>query len=318
MNTPGRLSKVDAARLAEEFADARVRIQADLVAVVESLPDEMAHVAGYHLGWWDAAGAPSNARGKGLRPAVLLAAAESVGGPTAREKAVPLAAALELVHEFSLLHDDIMDSGRTRRNRATTWTVFGRPKALLVGDLFAFAAIKLVNQQHHPRGTSYIDSFIDAILSMCVGQSEDLAHESEPGITLSDSMGMIAGKTGALLACASGLGASIADAPPAHSKAFERFGQELGIAFQLHDDVQGIWGDERTGKDVGSDLIARKRTAPIVFALASDTRAGDELTAALAQKAPWTPAEVERIAGLIEETGARTWAESEAMARMAD
>ncbi|MDA2814740.1 family 2 encapsulin nanocompartment cargo protein polyprenyl transferase [Nocardiopsis sp. RSe5-2] len=294
------------------LSDSRDLVVPALREAVEGLPPAMRRIAGYHFGWCDGDGAPvAEGGGKALRPALVLLAAEAVGGDPRR--ALPAAAAVELVHNFSLLHDDVMDGDTTRRHRPTAWTVFGAGPAVLAGDALLTLAFEEVS-----RGGSQVGAhraaeagrvLASSVQDLIGGQSADLSFERRGDVDLVECLAMARGKTGALMACCTALGALWAGAGPARVGAMRDFGADLGLSFQIADDLLGIWGDpEVTGKPVHSDLRSRKKTLPVVAAVASGTAAGDELHALMAGHERLSDAEAERAAGLVEEAGGRSWA----------
>src|SRR5205085_6091659 len=170
-------------------------------AVARLVPELRAPVH-YHLGWADANGSPvQNGGGKGVRPALALLSAEAVGAPST--VAVPGAVALELVHNFSLLHDDVIDDDRERRHRPTVWALFGVGNAIITGDaLFALALDVLLESGSPETGARAASSLVASTSAMIAGQARDMAFESRVDVSLDECIAMEAGKTGALLACA--------------------------------------------------------------------------------------------------------------------
>ncbi|MFB7724849.1 polyprenyl synthetase family protein [Nocardia sp. NPDC056100] len=293
-----------------------------LRAAVDTLPAELRLVAGYHLGWWDAAGVPTlgESGGKGLRPALVLAAARAASGrgdsDRSPEKAVHAAAAVELVHNFTLLHDDVMDGDELRRGRPTAWRVWGIDDAVLAGD--AMHGLAIWTLAGAPiAGLSGIARLEQAVIELCLGQQRDCAAESKDEVTLDECLETLQYKTGALIGCACAMGALCADARPDVVEAMDHFGRELGIAFQLVDDLIGIWGDPvRTGKPVGNDLMRHKRSLPVVVALESGTAAGREFAELYRSGEPLDAAAALRAADLITRAGGRRWAQAESIRRV--
>ena len=238
-------------------------------------------VSGYHLGWWDEHGcATGGAAGKALRPTLVMLAAEAAGGSAV--DALPAAVAVELVHNFSLLHDDVMDRDVMRRGRPTAWTVFGIGAAILAGDALLTVALELVATSGHERADEAVATLGAAVLSLIDGQCADLAFETRNEVGLQECLTMAAAKTGALLGCACALGGLLAGAPDEQVRRLRAFGARLGLAFQLVDDILGIWGDPAvTGKPASSDLSSRKKSLPVVAALSSGTPAGRDAGADL-------------------------------------
>jgi geranylgeranyl diphosphate synthase type I len=298
---------------------ARAAVDPVLRGAVDSLPASMRRIALYHFGWEHADGTPAGGgSGKAIRPALVLAAASALGGPTARAAAVRAATAVELVHNFTLLHDDVMDRDATRRHRPTAWTVFGDAAAILAGDALQALALRLLAEDPHPAAPAAAARLADCVVELCEGQHADTAMERRgpEEVTLAETLAMAESKTGALLGCACAIGALYAGAGDADVEALDAFGRAAGLAFQLIDDVIGIWGDPiRTGKPAGADLAARKKSLPVVAALTSGTPAAAELAALYAT--PHQKEDLEHITLTVERAGGRDWAQTQAADRMA-
>jgi geranylgeranyl diphosphate synthase, type I len=281
-------------------------------AAVARLSPEVRKVAAYHLGMTDAEGNPSaDGAGKALRPALALLSARAAGAPA--ERGVPSAVAVELVHNFSLLHDDIMDGDTERRHRPTAWTVFGVGAAILAGDAMLALANDLLLEDTVPGGLWAARCLSTAVQRLIAGQGEDLAFEERGDVTLPECIEMAGDKTAALMACACTIGAIHAGAAPSLAMGLAGFGAHIGQAFQLTDDLLGIWGaPEVTGKPVQSDLRARKKSLPVVAALNSGTPESRELAEMLARTDALSEDDLARAAGLVEAAGGRRWAEEEA------
>ncbi|MFI8206374.1 family 2 encapsulin nanocompartment cargo protein polyprenyl transferase [Streptomyces sp. NPDC085937] len=297
----------------------RAAVDPVLRTALGSLPAPMRRVALYHFGWQNADGTPADGgAGKAIRPALVLAAASALGGPAARTTALRAAAAVELVHNFTLVHDDVMDRDTTRRHRPTVWTVFGDADAILAGDALQALALRLLAEDPHPAAPAAAARLAQCVVELCAGQHADTAMErrAPDEVTLAETLAMAEAKTGALLGCACAVGALYAEAGDAEVAAMDAFGREAGLAFQLIDDVIGIWGDpRRTGKPAGADLAARKKSLPVVAALTSGTPEAAELATAYA--APHREEDVERLTRLVEAAGGRDWAQTQAADRMA-
>ncbi|MFF5207086.1 family 2 encapsulin nanocompartment cargo protein polyprenyl transferase [Streptosporangium sp. NPDC000396] len=296
----------------EVLAWSRDMVESALRPAVDTLPPSMRRIAGYHLGWWDEHGQPVGADGgKAIRPALVLLAAEAVGGSAAA--ALSSAAAVELAHNFSLLHDDVMDGDRTRRHRATAWTVFGISPAILAGDALLALACDVLVADGHPVTTEAVRIFSAAIQELLEGQSADVAFEKRQDVELAECLNMATGKTGALLGCACALGALFGGGSTEQVEHLRDFGRDLGLAFQLVDDLLGIWGDPAvTGKPVYSDLRSRKKSLPVVAALTSGTRAGRELAGLYHRERPLSDADLVHAAELIDVVGGRVWSQDKA------
>ncbi|MFF3313798.1 polyprenyl synthetase family protein [Streptomyces sp. NPDC002952] len=276
-------------------------------------------IVGYHFGWNEACGRPVAAGdgGKAVRPTLVLLAARAVGGDPA--VAVPGAVAVELVHNFSLLHDDFMDRDETRRGRPTAWTVYGPARAVLAGDaLFALASTVLL-QAGAPAGRA-LHRLATANCRLIQGQADDLAFEDRDRITVQECTNMESGKTAALLTAACAMGAVLAGADDTTADALGRYGHHLGLAFQAVDDLLGIWGDPAvTGKPRWSDLHRRKKSLPICAALADNSPASRTFAHLLTT--PTGQLDERRLAhcaDLVEEAGGRTYTETAAAHHHAD
>jgi geranylgeranyl diphosphate synthase type I len=298
-------------------SSARGLVEPVLREAVTRLDPLTARVACYHLGWTDPHGRPVTvgAGGKALRPALAVLSAKAAGGRV--QQCLPAAAAVELVHAFSLIHDDIMDGDRMRRHRPAAWTVFGRSAAILAGDALLVLAGELLLERETGGCARAARGLAEGTLQLIAGQASDLEFEQRAEVSLDECRLMSTQKTGALLACACSIGAMTAEAPSALVATLAAFGAEVGLAFQLADDLLGIWGSpETTGKPVLSDLRGRKKTLPVVAALASGTKAGDRLADLLTRPEPLSEIDLREAARLVDEAGGRAWAETEAKHRL--
>jgi geranylgeranyl diphosphate synthase, type I len=293
-----------------------------IAAAVSRLSPDVRSVAAYHLGLADAAGQPAGTdgrpggMGKALRPALALLSAGAAR--TAPERGVAAAAAVELVHNFSLVHDDIMDGDTERRHRPTAWTVFGVGAAILAGDALLVLAQDILLEGPAPQGLWASRCLSASVQRLIAGQGADLAFERRDDVTLDECLEMAGDKTAALMACACSIGAIYVGAPAELAMGLAGFGAHAGLAFQLTDDLLGIWGaPEVTGKPVRSDLRTRKKSLPVVAALTSGTAAGDELGELLSSAGPLSEDDLLRAADLVEAAGGRAWVEAEADVQLA-
>ncbi|WP_250563056.1 family 2 encapsulin nanocompartment cargo protein polyprenyl transferase [Sphaerisporangium fuscum] len=223
------------------------------------------------------------------------------------------AVAVELVHNFSLLHDDVMDGDGTRRHRPTAWRVFGVSGAILAGDALLALASDVLAASGHPAAPEATRILGAAVLDLVEGQSADVAFETRDDVTLPECVTMAEGKTGALLGAACALGALFGGGDAERIEHLRGFGNRLGLAFQLVDDLLGIWGNPAvTGKPVYSDLRNRKKSLPVVAALTSGTPAGKELAAMYGREQAPSGAELERAAALVDAAGGRAWSQERA------
>jgi geranylgeranyl diphosphate synthase type I len=274
-----------------------------LRAVVGDGDDPLIRTARYVLGWEDEAGRPSNAGGKRVRPSLCLLAAEAVGGMP--QDALAGAAAVELVHNFSLVHDDVQDRDAERHHRPTVWALFGEAQAINAGDYLFALAMRTLARADVPsdRRTAALDALDRAVMEMIRGQWLDISFESRASITEEEYLEMVRGKTGALLGASLEVGALLAGATPELAAGLRRWGEEIGLAFQAHDDYLGVWGDpDQTGKSNTSDIARRKKTLPVVIGLAHAV-AGPAVRAAYA-KPQLTPDDIAGVVRALEEAGA--------------
>jgi geranylgeranyl diphosphate synthase type I len=223
----------------------------------------------YHLGYVDEHWRPTHAStGKRMRPRLCLLACQAAGGEVAH--ALPVATAIELLHNFTLVHDDIQDASPLRRHRPTVWALWGVAQAVNAGDaLFALAHIalnRLVDLPVSPATTVELSTALHlTTLRIVEGQTLDLGFEERPDVTADEYLTMIGGKTAAICAYASWAGARVAGVDAPRAAAFGAFGQALGVGFQVHDDLLGVWGaTSATGKAAADDIRRRKKSLPVL------------------------------------------------------
>lgn len=226
----------------------------------------------YHLGWTNEHFEKIDADvGKRIRPLVCLVACEALGGDWHR--ALPVAAAIELVHNFSLIHDDIEDNSDMRRGRAAVWKVWGLPQGLNAGDgMFVLSRLALGRMGQRgltiQKWAAVSSEFDAATLALCRGQFLDLSFESRFDVSVDEYLQMIRGKTAALIEAAARFGAILATDDSALISTLDRFGENIGMAFQITDDILGIWGDPAiTGKSAAADILSKKKSLPIIIGL---------------------------------------------------
>jgi geranylgeranyl diphosphate synthase type I len=234
----------------------------------------------YHMGW-TGEGAGPEATGKRIRPLLVLLTCLASSGAGDKERewqaALPASAAVELVHNFSLVHDDIQDNSDKRRGRTATWVKWGAPMAINVGDaLFVMSNQAIIDlKQNYPSETVVRAAGIlhNTCLELTRGQFLDMSYEERTDLAVEDYWPMIAGKTAALLSACCHIGSLLGGADDVRQEAYRSFGHYLGLAFQVQDDLLGIWGDEKiTGKSAASDLIERKNSLPVLAGLGAKGR----------------------------------------------
>ena len=260
----------------------------------------------YHMGW-TGEGAGPEATGKRIRPLlVLLTCLASHGTPSTDETwqaALPAAAAVELVHNFSLVHDDIQDNSDKRRGRPTTWVKWGVPMAINAGDaLFVLSNQAIIDlKEDYPaevvvKAAEVLDN---TCLELTRGQFLDMSYEEKTDLGVDDYWPMVAGKTAALLSACCHIGALLGGADISLQEAYRSFGHYLGLAFQVQDDILGIWGDETlTGKSAASDLIEGKKSLPVLAGLSAN-----KSFAARWKQGPIQSAEVQELVRVLASEG---------------
>ncbi|HEY7599676.1 MAG TPA: polyprenyl synthetase family protein [Candidatus Limnocylindrales bacterium] len=297
------------------IADTEAEIQRVIEAAEDERTTELYTMARYHLGLDDGA---AGGRGKRLRPLLGLLAYESIAGD--HRAALPGAAAVELGHNFSLVHDDIEDRDVERRHRATLWKVWGVAQAINAGDtLFTLSRLAL----HRLTELGFSDAKVLALLrlydetclALCEGQFMDIwSAEHDELLSVDYYFDMIGRKTAALIAASVQAGALLATDDEQVIEAYRGFGWALGIAFQLNDDLLGIWGDaQATGKEP-SDLAKHKKTLPVIYALESSVAADAARLRALISSSAATPAELAEARAIVERSGAREYTRQRAHA----
>ena len=265
---------------------------------------------------------PSAKRGKRLRPRILLAVAETEGAEP--EAAFPAAAAVEMLHNFSLVHDDIEDRDEMRHGRPTLWVRFGIPAALNAGDAMCAASYEALFHGWHDRASDGLAAMTACLFRahhhMCQGQSYDIGFESATEVSFGEYVTMIEGKTAALFACSCELGALAAGTSPERAKAYARVGRAYGLAFQVRDDILGTWGAfEQTGKPSGADIRHRKWSFPVAWAMDGPPSADRETVAeAYGTLAELEDAQAERVIAALERLGAQRAADEACAAYIAE
>jgi geranylgeranyl diphosphate synthase type I len=289
-------------------------IEAELRNSMDNLNDalhsELRDMLAYHMGWIGE-GAGPQAAGKRIRPLLVLLTAAAAGGDWRR--AISGAAAVELLHNFSLIHDDIEDNSPTRRGRPTVWKKWGLAQAVNTGDaLFTLAHLAVMRLEATLDSRTALQAarlLQEACLELTKGQYLDISYEGRISLTQEDYWPMVSGKTAALIAACTELGALTAQAAPSTQHAYRQFGFNLGLAFQALDDLLGIWGDSRQlGKSVSSDLVSGKKSLPVLYGLSQNGPFAQRW-----REGPVQPDEVEHLAHLLEQAGARDYTQESAV-----
>lgn len=298
------------AQLAQPFFS---ELDATMRQIVGRIPDDvpgfgvMLH---YALGWTDENGRPYHqTTGKRIRPLLLLLCAEAAGGRW--QTALPAAAAVELLHNFSLIHDDIQDNSPTRHKRPTVWKIWGEANAINAGDaLFSlsFCALERLADTVTPQTLLRVwQIFNTTTLELTRGQHLDMRFEHQPTVSVDEYFSMISGKSAALIAACAEIGALVGSQDTVIAAHYADFGLNLGIAFQIRDDILGIWGDPKvTGKSAATDILSRKKSLPVLYGLSHSP----ELTNVY-QRADFTPADVAEAVALLDGFGVRDYSQQQ-------
>ena len=271
----------------------------------------------YYMGWVDENGRPHEAmEGKALRPTLCLFACEAVGGGL--EIAMPSAVALEFIHNFSLIHDDIQDRDEIRHNRKTLWAVWGDPKALVAGNVLRVVADECLHQLldsglDYDRALAAGTLLTEAYLEMIEGQYLDLQFEGRHDISMSDYLNMISRKTGALIRCSLNLGAVVGAQEQGVRDAFKESGRAMGYVFQIIDDVLGVWGDEETtGKPVGADIRRKKNSYPVVYTMGTAKDKDQKMLNEIYEKDELDDSDVDSVLAVMDRLDVKNQAQQEA------
>jgi len=259
----------------------------------------------YQMGWEE-----EGSKGKRIRPSLVLLTAKALGGEI--QKTMPAALSVEFLHNFTLIHDDIEDQSLYRHNRPTLWQRWGIAQAINAGDaLFSIAQLAMLDLEN-TCGSSIAVKALNDLNQTCFhltrGQSMDIAYETDQSVSPSAYLEMISGKTGALLGLSAGLGGlTSGQNDPTIDFLFE-FGKSLGMAFQIKDDILGIWGDPgKTGKSASSDLQSRKKTLPILYGLEQSQNFRN-----MWEMKDLSKTQIQQMAEILEDCGAKIAAHQEA------
>ena len=288
-------------------------VEADLQHAVRGVNgdgySELHAMLAYHMGW-QGEGAGPKAAGKRIRPLLVLLTCQAAGGDW--QAAVPAASAVELVHNFSLIHDDIEDDSTLRRGRTTVWKKWGLAQGLNAGDaMFTLAHLTILRLRETASEQIALEAaciLLESCLQLTQGQFLDISYETRRDLKVEDYWPMVRGKTAALLAGCTELGALVAGEDETRRTSYRLFGQTLGLAFQAQDDLLGIWGDAAlTGKSAESDLLTGKKTLPVLYGLEKEGKFAQRW-----RQGGILPEEVAGLAMQLENEGARSYTQEKA------
>lgn len=295
----------------------RPAIQAALRDCLWSFTSPIHATHRYYMGWEDADGNPTETvGGKRLRPTLALLAGEAMGSTV--ERAMPIAVALEYVHNFSLIHDDLEDRDQYRHHQPTVWYQWGDSTAIISGNAMlkvADYAAKQLTQQGVSRqiAVALQHQLVSAYLRIMEGQFLDLKYETVHDVTVAQYFQMIARKTGALITASMELGARTAETDrgvESDISGISAIGRQLGAVFQIRDDILGVWGGELTGKPVGSDIRRKKKSLPAIHALNDARDAAKTKLNAIYQNGEPTSAQVEDVLEIMDNAGTREYCQT--------
>ena len=303
----------------------RPTIDQAIADVLGDRPGHLSDMMRHHLGWENGA---LTKGGKYLRPTLALVTTEACGGDW--NAAIPAAVGLELLHNFSLIHDDIQDESSFRRNRPTVWNQWGASQAINAGDamhaLSQLVVLRMTEDGAPPQGVLHAVRLLDeTCLALCEGQTADIEFEARVNVTVADYKNMIGNKSAEAFRCALEIGCMFATGSAEQSKLLGEAGFEMGIAFQIHDDVLDIWGGSVIGKETALDIRDGKKSLPVVYGLSrEDSPDADRLRGMY--RTGFGPDAVGDVITLLEALGAREfcaaeaethWAKARAMIRSA-
>jgi len=275
-------------------------LKSTLLELNQNAYEEYYSMLAYHLGWIGD-GSGEKATGKRIRPLLLLLV--TAAHQADWQVALPSAVAVELVHNFSLIHDDIEDNSQYRRGRLTVWSKWGLSQGVNAGDAMFTLAHLAINKLSEHLPCDVVRQSANLLLQTCLhltqGQFLDIAFEHRSEVSIEDYWKMIEGKTAALFSACTQLGAIAAQCPPSTIKYYQNYGKALGLAFQVVDDMLGIWGDEAmTGKSTASDLCSGKITLPVLLGLQNNAEFAKRW-----RKGNIQPSEAKYLANLLAEEG---------------
>jgi len=300
--------------LLESFDSYQCKVRAELKEIIDSNSSSLYNMLRYHMGWRDENGNPCYEKSsKFIRPTLCLLSCQAVGGDIPR--ILPAAAALELVHNLSLIHDDIQDDSSERHHRPTVWKLWGQPQAINAGDaMYALAYSTLLRLRENSIPDKKVIGSVQilsaACMELCEGQFLDIEYESRLDVTIEDYLSMATKKTAALIAASTSLGAYLGSEDEGVVNSFYLFGKGLGMAYQIRDDILGIWGvEENVGKST-NDISQKKKTLPVVYGLQNSKPAERKKLEELYSRESLNGDDVAQVIEILEQTGARDYAQN--------
>jgi geranylgeranyl diphosphate synthase type I len=294
----------------EIFNSMTIEVEKFLKGFIESKSDrnfqEYFEIIAYQMGWSE----QTNNQGKRVRPLLVLSVIRSLGGNW--KKALPAACAIELLHNYSLIHDDIEDKSFLRRGKDTVWVKWGEAQAINSGDgmqNLAFQAIWQLEKEYSPLQIMDVQKVLqNSSLELTKGQFLDISFETRHNVSMDEYFLMIYGKTGSLIKAAFEIGAILGNADPETKSKLIFCAESLGKAYQIQDDWLGIWGDELlTGKSTKSDLAERKKTYPTLLGLENKGRFAEVWN----NSTRFASADIDEMRDLLDQEGIKKKCEDE-------
>ncbi|MBI2847498.1 MAG: polyprenyl synthetase family protein [Chloroflexi bacterium] len=291
-------------------------LEKELTLAIGDSPLPLYSMMRYHMGWEDSSGNPQkDVAGKRLRPTLCLLSCEAVGSDY--KCFLPAAASIELLHNFSLIHDDIQDGSVERRHRPTVWWIWGPAQGINAGDgmhtLARLHILKLADAgvpcEKVLRAAALLDT---ACLRLCEGQFLDINYQYRMDVSVDDYFRMVDGKTAALMSCSLEMGAMLGTDDERVVSLMSRCGQMLGLAYQVIDDALGLWGGSGIGKEVGSDIRNKKKTLPVIYGLERAEGKDRDVLLTFYRGKLVADEDVQKVVEILERLGAREFSKEKA------
>lgn len=293
----------------DDLIDLRNEIESKMIRITHQRGEKaplLREMIDHNFGWDN--NVNDQQSGKRIRPLIVMLVGSALEGN--RDALITVGAAIELVHNFTLVHDDIQDQSLERRHRKTVWSIWGGAQAINAGDgIFIFGQLALTElPQFSVPATKVIDiskNLLNTTLDIAEGQIMDIEFETQASVSTTEYIEMITGKTASLIACSAKCGAIIGSNDVKIVNAYEKFGYYLGLSFQMLDDYLGIWGDENiTGKSTASDIVRRKKTLPILWGMENASKQEKKILDDVFIKDNITENDVLRVRDLLTQIGA--------------
>ena len=288
-------------------------IEAELKSLIIGQSLTLYRMMAYHMGWMDEHGEATQVDvGQRIRPTLCALTCEALGGDLSM--ALPAAAAVEMVHNFSLIHNDIQDGTPERHHRPTVWWMWGPAQGINAGDgMHARARLSLLWQtdkgmapEKALRAVAILDT---ACLRLCEGQYLDLTYQERVDISQDAYFQMVEGKTAALMSAAAELGALMASADEASIQAMARYGMKLGTAFQIRSDILELWGTKGAEVPLAGDILNKKKSLPIIHALHTATGAEKHSLGDVYFKRVMEPEDIQKVVEVLDRLGTREFSQ---------